>query len=205
MKKLASTFPNMLLSLTIICSIVGAILGVMNEITKDPIAATELKNKTEAIKNVVPTFNNNPLAEVLEITVPGEAEVLKTYPAKEGDNLVGFAVESYSNNGFGGKIKVMVGFDAKGVIKDYSVLNHAETPGLGAKMQDWFHLEKLSPSSIRNMQGIDMSVESPLVVSKDGGKVDAITASTISSRAFLDAVNRAYKAFEIAKKGANNE
>ncbi|MBB6276138.1 RnfABCDGE type electron transport complex subunit G [Porphyromonas circumdentaria] len=196
MKKLASTFPNMLLSLTIICLVVGAILGVMNQVTKDPIAETELKNKTEAIKQVVPEFDNAPLDEKIEVELEGEAEKLTVYPAKKGGSLVGYAVQSYSNNGFSGRIDVMVGFEATGVIKDFSVLKHSETPGLGAKMQEWFHLDNLSSTSIRKMSGVDMNTESPLVVSKDGGKVDAITASTISSRAFLDAINRAYRTFQ---------
>lgn len=204
MKKLASTFPNMLLSLTLICLIVGAILGVMNGVTKDPIAATELKNKTEAIKQVVPEFDNSPLDEMTEVEVEGEAEKLTVYPAKKGGTVVGYAVQSYSMNGFSGRIDVMVGFDAAGIIKDYSVLKHAETPGLGAKMQEWFHMDNLTPSSIRKMPGVDMKTEAPLVVGKDGGKVDAITASTITSRAFLDAVNRAYKVFQ-KENGAASE
>ena len=73
---------------------------------------------------------------------------------------------------------------------NYSVLQHAETPGLGSKMQDWFRLE----GTDRNVLGSDLS-QGPLRVKKDGGTVDAITAATISSRAFLDAVNRAYSAF----------
>lgn len=201
MKKLASTFPNMLLSLTLICLIVGAILGVMNEVTKDPIAATELKNKTEAIKQVVPEFDNAPLDEKVEVELEGETEKLTVYPAKKGGTVVGYAVQSYSGNGFSGRIDVMVGFDATGIIKDFSVLKHSETPGLGAKMQEWFHLDNLSTTSIRKMSGVDMSAEAPLVVSKDGGKVDAITASTISSRAFLDAINRAYKTYQKVSGG----
>ncbi|WP_052102604.1 RnfABCDGE type electron transport complex subunit G [Porphyromonas gingivicanis] len=201
MKKLASTFPNMLLSLTLICLIVGAILGVMNEVTKDPIAATELKNKTEAIKQVVPEFDNAPLDEKVEVELEGETEKLTIYPAKKGGTVVGYAVQSYSGNGFSGRIDVMVGFDAAGIIKDFSVLKHSETPGLGAKMQEWFHLDNLSATSIRKMSGVDMSAEAPLVVSKDGGKVDAITASTISSRAFLDAINRAYKTYQKVSGG----
>lgn len=201
MKKLASTFPNMLLSLTLICLIVGAILGVMNEVTKDPIAATELKNKTEAIKQVVPEFDNAPLDEKVEVELEGETEKLTVYPAKKGGTVVGYAVQSYSGNGFSGRIDVMVGFDAAGIIKDFSVLKHSETPGLGAKMQEWFHLDNLSATSIRKMSGVDMSAEAPLVVSKDGGKVDAITASTISSRAFLDAINRAYKTYQKVSGG----
>ena len=88
----------------------------------------------------------------------------------------------------------MVGFDASGKLVDFSVLQHAESPGLGSLIPEWFH-EKSQTGGIRDMRGLDMKAVSPLSVSKDGGKVDAITAATISSRAFLDAVNRAWSVF----------
>ena len=115
---------------------------------------------------------------------------LRIYPAKSGGEMVGAAVESFTKKGFGGEIKVIVGFDMDGKITNYSVLSHSETPGLGAKMQEWFSTEKGNQSVIgRKIDG------KGLTVSKDGGDVDAITAATISSRAFLDAVNKAYTAF----------
>ena len=89
--------------------------------------------------------------------------------------------------GFGGEIRVIVGFDTEGKLLNYSVLQHAETPGLGAKMQEWFRTDKNRQSVLgRNLS------DGELKVTKDGGDVDAITASTITSRAFLNAVNRAY-------------
>ena len=91
--------------------------------------------------------------------------------------------------GFGGELKVLVGFDAEGKIIDYSLLSHAETPGLGSKAADWF--KKGNRGDITGMN----PGEAALTVSKDGGKVDAITASTITSRAFLSAVNAAYAAY----------
>ena len=202
MKKLASTFPNMLLSLTLICLLVGAILGVMKSVTDEPIAKTELSNKIAAIEKVVPEFDNNPLDEVLEYK-EGEKDVVKVYVAKKAGEAVGYAVETFTKNGFGGRIDLMVGFDAKGVICDFSVLKHGETPGLGAKMDEWFHTDAKG-GNIQNMKGVDMAAENgTLVVAKDGGKVDAITASTITSRAFLDAVNRAYKYYLKAAGGAS--
>jgi electron transport complex protein RnfG len=82
----------------------------------------------------------------------------------------------------------MVGISNDGIISGYQVLKHAETPGLGSKMGLWFsNAEKPN----QNVIGKSMSAGS-LSVSKDGGSIDAITAATISSRAFLDAVNRAY-------------
>ena len=71
----------------------------------------------------------------------------------------------------------------------YTLLEHAETPGLGAKADKWF--QKGEKGDI-----IGKSPAEPLSVSKDGGKVDAITASTITSRAFLLAVNNAYNAYK---------
>ena len=82
------------------------------------------------------------------------------------------------------------GFDADGKIYDYSLLSHAETPGLGSKAADWF--KEGNKGSIKGMN----PGEAPLTVSKDGGQIDAITASTITSRAFLNAVNAAYAAYK---------
>ena len=124
------------------------------------------------------------------MAVTADGDSLKIYPAKKGNETVGGAVESNTLKGFGGQIKVIVGFDMKGTILNYSVLEHAETPGLGAKMQEWFRMDKGQQSILGRAVPAD-----GLKVVKDGGDVDAITAATISSRAFLNAVNRAYSAF----------
>ena len=120
-----------------------------------------------------------------------DGDSLRIYPAKKGDELVGVAVESSTKKGFGGEIKVVVGFDPDGKLINYSVQKHSETPGLGSKMQDWFRTDKNKQSVIGRTL-----TEDGLKVSKDGGDVDAITAATISSRAFLDAINRAYSAYK---------
>ncbi len=179
----------MLLSLTGTCVIAGAILAGVNEVTKEPIAQTKAATLEAAIKAVTPAFDNKPTEESYMVATP-EGDSLRIYPAKSGGEMVGAAVESFTKKGFGGEIKVIVGFDMDGKITNYSVLSHSETPGLGAKMQEWFSTEKGNQSVIgRKIDG------KGLTVSKDGGDVDAITAATISSRAFLDAVNKAYTAF----------
>ena len=97
----------------------------------------------------------------------------------------GVAVET-AVDGFGGTFRVMVGFDAEGNILGYEILEHQETPGLGSHMVHWFkNADKPNQNIIGRKAG-------KLTVSKDGGDVDAITAATISSRAFLKAVNKAY-------------
>ena len=97
----------------------------------------------------------------------------------------GFAVET-AVDGFGGQFRVMVGFDAEGNILGYEILEHQETPGLGSHMEHWFKNADKPGQNIIGRKG------GKLTVSKDGGDVDAITAATISSRAFLKAVNQAY-------------
>ncbi len=179
----------MLLSLTIICLVAGAILAGVNMYTTGPIAASKAAALEAAIKAVTPEFDNKP-SEDAYMAVTAEGDSLKIYPATKGGEFVGAAVESNTKKGFSGEIKVIVGFDKTGKLLNYSVLQHAETPGLGAKMQEWFSTDKNKQSVLgRNL------ADGGLKVTKDGGDVDAITAATITSRAFLDAVNRAYSAF----------
>lgn len=191
MKKLDSTLPNMLLSLTIICLLAAAILAFVNDSTKDIIAASKIKQLEEAIGKVTPDFDNAPLSEAFTVQV--EQDHLVVYPAKSGDVLVGVAVETVSHKGFGGDVKILVGIDQEGKIRDYSVLEMVETPGLGDKMVHWFKTDKGQQSVI----GYDVA-QGALKVTKDGGSVDAITAATISSRAFLDALNKAQEAYKEA-------
>ena len=97
----------------------------------------------------------------------------------------GTAVEA-AVDGFGGQFRIMVGFDAEGNILGYEILEHQETPGLGSHMEHWFKNADKPGQNIIGRKG------GKLTVSKDGGDVDAITAATITSRAFLKAINQAY-------------
>ena len=196
MKKLPSTLPNMILSLGIICLIIAGILALVNVATKDTIAQAETKAKVEAIKEIVPAFDNNPYEEQDTVALESEPRPLIVYPATQGGQPVGYAIETYTDAGFAGHIDIMVGFDMQSQIVGFKVLKHEETPGLGAKIQEWFTSPAPSADLIRDVRGLDMSQASPLKVSKDGGKVDAITAATISSRAFIDALERAYRVYQ---------
>jgi electron transport complex protein RnfG len=207
MAKLSSSYKNMLLSLLFICLLAAGLLAKMNDMTKAPIADAKALKLEEAIKEVVPEFDNNPVVESYKVATDG-GDSLLVYPAKMGDEFVGFAVNSYSDNGFSGNIQVMVGFDMKNTVVNYAVLAHSETPGLGSQMVNWFKpqvqeyslLEKLFGFEIENVEAkssiIGLNPETTqFKVSKDGGDIDAISASTITSRAFLEAVNRAYAAY----------
>ena len=141
MKKLKSTLPNMLLSLTSICVVSGAILAAVNNITAGPIAASKTAALETAIKAVTPEFNNKPTEEAY-MAPTGNGDSLKIYPAKMDGQLVGAAVESFTNKGFSGEIRVIVGFDTEGKIKDYSVLQHSAQAVLS-----WMPLTELMPHS----------------------------------------------------------
>ena len=102
----------------------------------------------------------------------------------------GVAIET-SVDGFGGPIRLMVGFDAEGNILGYEILEHQETPGLGSHIEHWF-----KNADKPNQNIIGRKADGKFAVSKDGGEIDAITAATISSRAFLKAINQAYAEFK---------
>lgn len=178
----------MLVVLTVITVITGALLGYVYNITKEPIALSKKLKQEMAVKDVAPEFDNAPIDEQYTVTV-NDLE-LKVFPAKKDGKTVGAAVESKTKKGFSGEISVMVGFNADGTIRNYRVLSHAETPGLGSKMEEWFRADKGDQSVLGKNPASDH-----LTVKKDGGSVDAITAATISSRAFLDAIANAYAAY----------
>ena len=181
-----SSLGNMVLSLGVITVVAAALAGVYTA-TEQPIAEAKAAKQKAAIGDVLPAiqFNNNPAEEAAEITVDGET--VTVFPARQDGELVGMAVESHDTNGFSGLITVMYGFNPAGDITGYAVMQHAETPGLGSKMGEWFS------NPAHTIIGLNPAT-SNLTVSKDGGDVDAITAATISSRAFLRALDLANKA-----------
>jgi electron transport complex protein RnfG len=188
----------MFLSLSAICIISGGILAEVNELTREPVAASKKAKLGNALQAVLPAFDNFPADEAYWASV-ADGDSLKIYPAKQRGEPVGAAVESYSMKGFSGKIKVIVGLDVSGRLINYKVLEHSETPGLGSKMEEWFRTDK----NRQNLLGVDLS-QTTLKVTKDNGTVDAITGATVSSRAFLEAVNRAYAAFSGAAFDASS-
>jgi electron transport complex protein RnfG len=192
MKKLESSLLNMVLVLTGVAVVMGGILAYVNHLTEGPIAEQKTKALADGIKTVM-CVNDLKVAKTDELKqndVKGKEHIFTIYQIQDaqGKNL-GAAVES-TTGGFGGDLKVLVGFDPEGKILGYTLLEHAETPGLGAKADKWF--QKGEKGDI-----IGKSPADPLTVSKDGGQVDAITASTITSRAFLLAVNNAYNAYKV--------
>lgn len=190
MAKKKSTLINMLVALLVITAVSGGLLGFVYGMTKDAIAEVDAKKNEAAIQAVLPL--DGEITYKADTMTYSENGVTMTFPCNlaydQNGTFQGAAVKT-SEGGFGGKIDMMVGFLADGTIKGTSVLSHAETPGLGANMTGKFKDQFVdkNPASFK------------LTVTKDGGDVDAITAATITSRAFSKAVDKAYKAFEANK------
>lgn len=175
----------MVLVLTGVAVIMGGVLAFVNHVTAGPIEEKKQLALEKGI-NTVMQADNLTVTQIDTIKMndaKGKEQVYILY-----HNEKGAAVES-STMGFGGELKVLVGFDTDGNILGYTLLEHQETPGLGAKADQWF--QKGQKGDI-----IGKNPAEGLIVSKDGGKVDAITASTITSRAFLRAVTNAYNAYK---------
>lgn len=189
MRKLSSTLPNMILSLGLITVLSGAILGWVYSVTEEPISRQNILQQRNAISEVAPKFDNDPENEKWETVINGN--LFTVYPAYEGVSLVGAAVKGSTMEGFSGEIIIMCGFNADGTIRDYRILHHAETPGLGSKMEEWFR----NPVGSRSVIGLNPSSPDFRVSKDPGGKIDGITAATISSRAFLSAMRNAYEAY----------
>ena len=179
-----SSFKNMTVCLFAICLVCSALLAGVYALTKEPIdAAAKAKNEA-AIKEVLPE-TASAIEEERTVEMDGVAYTYNLAYDASG-NTVGCAI-NVSTLGFGGPIAIEVGFDMNGVICNTKVLSQAETPGLGAKC--------VEPSFSGQFKGFDPA-EKKLSVKKDGGDVDAITASTITSRAYADGLATAVKVFQ---------
>ncbi len=199
-KQRESTFANMVIVLFLVSAIAATALAFVYQKTKDPIAKAKLEKKKNAIREVVSEFDNNPIEDMFKIPVEGNDSV-ECYPAEKNGKIVGYAIKTFSKKGFSGMISIMVGFDSDGHIHKTAVLEHHETPGLGDKMQrskSGFskQFDNMDVPNIPDKDKDGIIIE----VKKDQGTVDAITAATISSRAFCDATERAYNAFKKIKK-----
>ena len=182
-----STLKNMVLCLTAVCLFCGAVLGIVYAVTFEPIAAAAQKALVASISEVLPEGGD--LSEAQNV------EGFEYYTLTDGDSAKAYAVKS-STIGFGGTLTLMVGVLPDGTVYNTSVLSHSETPGLGAKCAT-------DKAFMAQWQGF--APDKTLKVRKDGGDVDAITASTITSRAYALAVENAVNFVKSLNGGQANE
>lgn len=183
--KLPSSLFNMLVVLTTISAISAFALSYTHIRTKDLILAVQKEKELATIRHVAPDFDNDPLSDAYTVE---PFQNVRLYPLKLKGRLNGLAVKTFSDNGYGGTIWLMVGFDLKGKIIDTAVLQHRETPGLGANMKTPSFKDQFKDKSPQSFHP---------TVKKDGGEIDAITGATITSRAFCEAVAKAYDAYKL--------
>lgn len=193
MERLKSNLQNMVGVLVGVAFVCALLLAIFNKVTSGPVAEQAAKALQDGIKNVMKSDS---------VVVESDTIVEKEFNGKMLSFVVhntnkGVAVESTDPNAFGGNLKVLVGFAEDGEILGYTILESAETPGLGAKAVEWFLDE--APGDIVGLN----AWKNNLKVTQDGGEVNAITASTITSRAFLRAITQAWSAYRGDKDDAN--
>ena len=191
-----STLVNMVAVLFTITLVASAGVGYVNMITVGPIAEAKAAATQSALRAVLPPFDRTETTELTLDELP-----VAVHTARSGEAVVGYAVETASKNGFSGMIRMVVGFDATGRVLNVNVLEQNETPGLGTKMADEGNVLLTSVKG-RKLESKKL-VNGRLAVTKDGGDVDALTAATISSRAYVDAVNRAWMAYKSVATGTD--
>lgn len=194
MSKKESTFFNMTITLLVITIIAGISLGFINDITKGPKAKAKLERKVNALKQVLPEFNNNPVEEVLMLKSDKAKDSIEIYAGTFDGKPIGTAIIGSSDKGYSGLVKIMVGFNPDETIKNIVVLEQKETPGLGTKMK--------GDKFLRQFRGKKPS-EFNVMPTKDGGDVDALTGATITTRAFGEATQMAYEVFVETNQSKN--
>ena len=189
-----SSFKNMTLCLLVICLVCSALLAGVYALTKEPIAAAEKAKNEAAIKEVLPSS----AVKIEEEKKVEGTDYTYNRAFDELGNVVGIAI-NVAPTGFGGPIKMKVGFDAQGNVWNVKVLSHAETPGLGAKCTD---PDFAVTYGYRGLGYADLEAKK-IKVTKDGGVIDAITASTITSRAYAEGVALAVELLDKISKTPN--
>ena len=195
-KKKPSTLINMLVALLVITAVAGAVLGLVYSVTEDTIKKGEEEKNFKAIKAVLPLEN----VRFDTITIIHEETAFPCNLAYDtlSNTYKGIAIKT-SESGFGGKIELMVGITFDDTIRGVSVLSHSETPGLGANMG-----KVLVEQFTDQKPGKNFILEVTKNKEKEPEKVDAITAATITSVAFTNAVDKAYQVYEANKNRFND-
>lgn len=174
--------------LTVITLIAGLGLGLVYEITKEPIAQAQDKAKKEAWQQVFPEADINAF-EPVDVDQKVAEDVVKNLGVKATIDEVckvgdeGYVVTATDKEGYGGDIQITVGITSDGTVNGISILSISETAGLGMRATE--------PAFYEQYQGKQTE---KFVVSKDGGDgepIDALSGATITSRAVTGAVNAA--------------
>lgn len=178
---------RLVLVLTTIALVAGLALTGVYALTKGPIDAATMAKKQTALNLVLPDFKGT-LKDTTIYIKEDDENMLVHLAINEDGSLYGAGIETYTKEAFAGRFDLMVGFLNDGTIINTEVISASETPGLGDNINK-------SKSNFAEQFNAKNPQDFQLKVKKDGGDVDAITAATISSRAYCDAINKAYTVF----------
>jgi electron transport complex protein RnfG len=186
---------RLIAALTITCLASALALAAIYALTETPIQEQKRLANLRAIQEVLPDFDNDPVEStrqiILEEDEAGAERELTIYLGMQQDKVTGVAFPVFGE-GYGGLIHVMVGIDAQGDISGVKVLEHLETPGLGAKVEELSFTDQFKGKSLENSE----LVNGNLAVKKDGGDLDALTGATISPRGVAQAATAGLRIFE---------
>ena len=190
---------RLIIALTVVCIVSALCLSMVNGMTRGLIEEQDRQARLRAVRTVLPAFDNNPTSDTqilkVETDSQGNFEQILLYIGKKDGGPSGVAFEVVGE-GYGGMISMMLGIDVNGYISGVHVLKHAETPGLGAKIEEITFRGAFRGKSLASSK----LVRKHLAVKKDGGDIDAITGATISSRGVTAAVSRGLKLFKVHKQ-----
>lgn len=168
--------------------IAAAALGVVDEITKEPIARAQRDALNKSLVQVLPEHQNQPYAESFDMLIDSNPEPIHFYPAAdEKGNVIAYAWQQIAPDGYSGTIRILMGVRTNGEIVAIRIIDHRETPGLGDGIvhnQAW--LQSFLQKTLANARW---------AVKKDGGDFDQFTGATITPRAVVKAVQKGLKMF----------
>lgn len=169
-----------MLSLTAISAVCAAVLAVVNSVTKERIANIATLKANAAARAVLPAS----VKAIAPVQDPADASITAFigYADDSKTQIAGYAVPGLTAKGYGGNIRLMVGLNPDRTVISYQVLAAGETPGLGSNLS--------TPAFIARFKDQPAAT---VAVTKDGGKIEALTSATITSRAVCDAVTDAAK------------
>lgn len=180
--------------LTVICAIAAAALAGVNNKTKEKIKEEELKFTLRSVAKAIPQYNNHPEQDVVLVNEGNEKICI--YRGRQDDKLTGFAIPAVDPNGYSGNVKILVGVLPDGSLSGIEILSHAETPGLGSRVEEKAFRDRFiwTCSNCENKQRRTID-NTRWIIKKDSGDIDEITGASISSRAVTRAVKKAIDIF----------
>ncbi|MDR1943434.1 MAG: RnfABCDGE type electron transport complex subunit G [Synergistaceae bacterium] len=163
-----------------VTAVTGLILGIVNEITAEPIRRTRERMKNEALAGALPEAEEFSVIKLKD----GAGGVLKeVQEGKSGGSVVGYCITA-TPSGYAGPIEIVVGITAQGKLNAIRILSQSETPGLGAKAP--------LPAFSGQFDGKDAERLQVVKGSASGGdQIQAISGATITSNAVTLGVNAA--------------